>query len=113
LPDAVVALLIAAAVAFVIICRMQLPERLFGVSGKAVLVVLCLVTAYFALYALLAVVFVNWLPTAFAAPPWAMIVIAYLLAWLVGFVVPAHPPGSAYARACWCFSFRGTLATLT
>lgn len=91
--NAAVALLIAGAVTFVIMSWMRLPERLFGVSAKAIVVVLCLVTAFFALYALLAIVFVHGLPTASTAPPWAMLVIAYLLAWLAGFVVPGAPGG--------------------
>lgn len=91
--NAVIAMLIAAAIAFIIFFRMQLPERLFGVAAKALLVVLGLVTGFFVLYSLIAIVFVNGLPIASAAPPWAMLVIAYLLAWLAGFVVPGAPGG--------------------
>ncbi|MEO7322804.1 MAG: hypothetical protein ABIW48_08990 [Burkholderiales bacterium] len=91
--NAAIALLIAGAFAFALLCRLQLPKRLFGVSAKAILVVLCLVTMFFVLYALLAIVFVHGLPTAISAPPWPTLVIAYLLAWLAGFVVPGAPGG--------------------
>lgn len=88
-----IAMLIAAAIALTIFCRMQLPQRLFGIAAKALMVVLGLVTGFFVCYALIAIVFVNALPNASAAPPWAMLVIAYLLAWLAGFVVPGAPGG--------------------
>ncbi len=91
--EVAIALLVAGAVGFAIMRQMQLAERLFGVSARAVLVVLCLVTGFFVVYTLLAIVFVNRLPIASTATPWAMVVIAYLLAWLAGFVVPGAPGG--------------------
>lgn len=90
---AAIAVLLAGVFAFAILCRLQLPKRLFGVSAKAVLVVLGLVTTFFVLYGLLAMIFVQRLPTAISAPPWPTWVIAYLLAWLAGFVVPGAPGG--------------------
>jgi len=90
---AVVAVPIAAGIASVILFRTKLPSRLFGIPPKAFLVVLSLVTGFFVLNAIMVVVFVSALPNVSTAPPWAMLVIAYLLAWVAGFVVPGAPGG--------------------
>jgi glycosyltransferase 2 family protein len=90
---AVIAVPIAAGGAGVMLFKTGLPSRLFGVPPRAFLVVLSLVTGFFVLNSIMAIVFVRALPNASPAPPWAMLVIAYLLAWLAGFVVPGAPGG--------------------
>jgi len=89
----VVALLMVVVVLLVVLSRMKLAERLFGVPSKTLLVVLGLVIGFFVISSLIAIVFVWGLPMASATAPWAMLVIAYLLAWLAGFVVPGAPGG--------------------
>lgn len=102
------ALLIGGMAVFVIMWRTRISKHLFGVSAKTVLVVLCLVTAFFALYALLAVILSDALPVAVEPPPWATVVIAYLLAWLAGFVVPGAPGGLGVRESVLVFLLSGS-----
>lgn len=104
----VIALLICGAGALVILSRVRILERIFGVSPRAFLIVLCLDTAFFALYALLAVIFASQLPVASEASSWATVIIAYLLAWLAGFVVLGAPAGLGVREAVLVLLLSGT-----
>lgn len=78
---------------FFVFTRLGLFERLFGVPAAAVVRAITMCAAFFCLYATLAMIFAQCLPTGSSRPPMFAIGLAYLIAWLAGFVVPGAPGG--------------------
>jgi hypothetical protein len=68
-------------------------ERLFGVRPHVVLSVVAMQTLYFSLYAIMAVIFVQQLSLTGTTLNLSWVAIAFLLSWLIGFVVPGAPGG--------------------
>lgn len=87
------ALLAVAALAFYAMARLHLSDRLFGVPASAVGRAVALCALFFGLYAGLVMLFAARLPVSQGGASLYSIGLAYLLAWLAGFVVPGAPGG--------------------
>ena len=94
--------------ALVPLSRLQAFERLFGVPLGAAVVVLLLHALYFAIYGIMAVLFVQQLPLAAAAPDPVQVALAFLVAWLVGFAVPGAPGGLGVRESVLVLLLAGT-----
>jgi hypothetical protein len=90
---AALAILGIAGLGFLMLRRLRVFQRLFGVSAGVALQVMGLTTVFFCLYAAMAVIFVDRLAIGPGAPPGQTVALAYLIAWLAGFVVPGAPGG--------------------
>jgi len=73
--------------------RLGLFKRLFGLSTQAALTAVGFNIVYFSTYAAMAVIFARQLATDLSTPDQALVAMAFLSAWLAGFVVPAAPGG--------------------
>lgn len=88
-----VALLAIGAVAFQAMARLHVFDRLLGVPAGAVGRAVALCALFFGLYAGLVMLFAARLPVSQGGASLYSIGLAYLLAWLAGFVVPGAPGG--------------------
>jgi uncharacterized membrane protein YbhN (UPF0104 family) len=80
-------------VTFSLMVRLRLFHRLLGVSTGAVARAIAMCMIFFCLYAALVMLFASQLDTPARASPLYAIGLAYLLAWLAGFIVPGAPGG--------------------
>lgn len=82
-----------AAVTFLLLARLGLFGRLFGVSAAAAARAVAMCMAFFCVYAGMTAIFALHLPSYPDGPSVLTIGLAYLIAWLAGFVVPGAPGG--------------------
>ena len=75
------------------VARARITNRLLGVPLSTVLTVVALNVLYFALYAGMAIAFALQLDGAASSPELAQLAIAFLLAWLAGYIIPGAPGG--------------------
>lgn len=95
-------------VALMVFARLGLFEKLFGVSPRPALTAIGFNTVYFALYAAMAMAFANQLAADLSAADLALAGIAFLIAWLAGFVVPAAPGGIGVRESVLVLLLSGT-----
>lgn len=85
--------LAATGLAFLVFARLGLFGRLFGVTAAAAVRAVAMCMAFFCVYAAMVAIFALHLPTYPNGPSVLTIGLAYLIAWLAGFIVPGAPGG--------------------
>jgi uncharacterized membrane protein YbhN (UPF0104 family) len=91
--------LVGACFIFYVLARLQLFERLFGVSAKAAARAITMCAVFFCAYVAMAMIFAHCLPASLNAPSATTMGLVYLIAWLAGFVVPGAPGGLGVREA--------------
>lgn len=89
---AVLCLLIAGLI-FLVLAHRGAYQQLFGVTTKTVLLAVALCAAFFLVNIVIAVVFAEQLAPAVNRPTTFSVGMAYITAWLAGFLVPGAPGG--------------------
>ena len=93
LRGAAVLCLVIAGLIFFALARKGAYERLFGVTAKTVFLAVALCVAFFLANIVIAAIFAEQLASAVDRPSALAVGMAYIAAWLAGFVVPGAPGG--------------------
>lgn len=91
--------LVVACFAFMTLARFRLFERLFGVTAMAAARAVAMCAVFFCLYMAMVVILARCLPAGPNDLSAMTIGIAYLIAWLTGFIVPGTPGGLGVREA--------------